>query len=189
MDRKTHQGKLSRPFWRAGSSARLNSMWTKVVHAWWLWEVAAAIVLIVATIALIVVLKTADQQQQRPWLVGNTQLTLNTVIAIVSIIMRASLLVMVGGALNQSPWNEFAQRKQSNQKQQVGHPLKDLDLFGEAANGSWGSLKLLCRTKFRYGPYHSIVRYASFCNIEAEDGVAEINARKEDTAKKCAYFR
>ena len=140
-----------------------------ISNQWWTWEIAAACVSIGATIALIVILKNADQQQQRPWNIGNTQLTLNTVIAIISIIIRASLLVMVAGALNQSPWNWFA-RKQNGYKQQPsrsllkpwtwfksnfeqeepGRPLKDLDTFGEAANSSWASLKLLYRTRFRY---------------------------------------
>ena len=113
---------------------------------WWVWEIVAAIISMSAAIALIVILRDADQQQQRPWFIGNTQLTLNTTIAIISTILRTTLLVMVSGALNQGTWNWFA-REQN--KVHPGRPLKDLNIFGGAANSTLASLKLLYRTRLR----------------------------------------
>lgn len=144
----------------------------KLFRCWWAWEVSAAVLSIGATVALVVVLAKSDGQQQQSWRIANTQLTLNTVVAIISTVIRASLLVTVAGALNQSPWNWFANRRHNNSSHPrrkrrtgdilspqpasdradggMGRPLEDMDIFGEAAFSSWGSLKLLYRTKLRY---------------------------------------
>lgn len=149
MDQQRYRKLLPTLPWHVGPLSRLKRGCNSVIYTWWAWEYAGAIVSIAATIALVVVLREADQQQQRPWMIGSTQLTLNTVVAIISTVIRASLLVMTAGALNQGLWNWFA-RKSSDREQRPGQPLKDLELFGEAASSSWASLKLLYRTKFRY---------------------------------------
>ena len=170
MEQLNRQRSLPKLPRHIGILSQINGGCTKIFNQWWAWEIATACVSIAATIILCVILKNADQQQQRPWAIGNTQLTLNTVIAIDSVIIRASLLTMVAGALNQSPWNWFSKHQtgdqqyyerllnswtwfqvnQDNREQkQAGRPLKDLDIFGEAANSSWASLKLLYRTRFR----------------------------------------
>ena len=148
MDKESGQKVLPILPQDAGRSSKLKRTCIGLLYEWWMWEFLAMVVSIGAIIALIVVLKDADQQQQQPWMIGNTQLTLNTVISIISTIIRASLLVMVSGALNQSPWNWFAQREHGHNNWS-GQPLKDLDTFGGAANSSLASLKLLYRTKFR----------------------------------------
>ena len=93
-----------------GFFAKLERKWRNVFLRWWACEIVAALVSFSATIALIVVLKGADQQQQKPWQIGSTQITLNTVIVIPSTVLRTSLLVMVSGALDQSSWNWFAEK-------------------------------------------------------------------------------
>lgn len=143
--------------------------WAGLIFKWWVCEIGASIISIGGSITLLVVLKNADQGPQRPWIIGNTQLTLNTVVAIVSTVIRASLIVMISGALNQSSWNWFAKkqrtdhqqlderpkrenwytRNEKNREMEFGRPLDDLDTFGEAASSSLACLKLLCRTKFK----------------------------------------
>jgi hypothetical protein len=62
------------------------------VHQRWAWEPNAATVSVAAMGALIVVLAEADPQQQQTWAVGNTQLTLNTIVVAIGTVMRSSLL-------------------------------------------------------------------------------------------------
>jgi len=90
----------------------------------------------------------ADGRQQQTWTIGNAQLTLNTIVVAISTVMRSSLLLVVGGALNQSAWNWFAARTSGAEPE--GRPLEDLETFSEAAANSWNSVKLLYRTKGRY---------------------------------------
>lgn len=148
MDQQRYRKLLPTLPRHVGPISRLKRTCKNIIYTWWAWEYAGALVSIGATIFLVVVLREADQQQQRPWMIGRTQLTLNTVVAIISTVIRASLLVMTAGALNQASWNWFA-REPQNREQRPGRPLKDLELFGEAASSSWASLKLLYQTKFR----------------------------------------
>lgn len=132
--------------------ARLKA-WTaqrgrRLVHGWWAWELIAASISILAMVTLIVVLVEADQHQQQSWAVGNTQLTLNTIVAAIGTVIRSSLLLAVAGALNQSAWNWFSSRTGAVENE--GRPLEDLETFSEAAANSLNCLKLLWRTKGRY---------------------------------------
>lgn len=120
----------------------------RLARYWWAWEFLAAAISIIATIALIIVLREADGRAQRSFQIGGAQLTLNTVVAAISTIIRSSLMVAVAGALSQSSWNWFSSPKQGSLAQSA-NPLKDLDTFGDASLNSWSSLKLLWRTKFR----------------------------------------
>lgn len=119
------------------------------VRFWWAWELIAATVSAVAMVALVALLAKADQHQQQTWGVGNTQLTLNTIVAAIGTIIRSSLLLVVAGALNQSAWNWFASRTGGVEAE--GRPLEDFETFSEAAANLLNSLKLLWRTKGRYG--------------------------------------
>ena len=119
----------------------------KLVYRWWAWELIAATVSVAAMVALIVVLANADHREQQLWSVGNTQLTLNTIVVAIGTVIRSSLLLTVAGALNQSAWNWFASK--TNRTDTDGQPLKDLETFSEAAANSWNCVKLLWRTKGR----------------------------------------
>ena len=120
--------------------------WCKgLVRWWWAWEVLATAISITATISLIIVLSQADGRLQKSWTFGAAQLTINTIVALLSTVIRAALLGAVTGALNQSLWNRFSPSKGGASG--PARPLKDLDTFGGAATDAWGSLKLLWRTK------------------------------------------
>jgi Protein of unknown function (DUF3176) len=118
------------------------------VRGWWAWELISAIVCVVATVALIVPLARTDGSQQQSWEIGRTQLSLNALVAVISTVIRASLLLIVAGALNQSVWNWFATPLRRRHHEE-GRQLKDLETFGEAAANSWNSVKLLYRTRGR----------------------------------------
>jgi len=116
-----------------------------IMRGWWAWELIAATVSILAMAGLLAVLLYVDRHKQRVWNVGGTQLTVNTIIAAIGTIMRSSLLLVVAGALNQSAWNWFVCKRKD--KEFEGQPLKDFEIFSEAAANSWNSMKLLWRTK------------------------------------------
>ena len=125
-------------------------LWCKgLVRYWWAWELLAAALSIVATIVLIVILRINDGQPQQSFSFGAAQFSLNALIAAISTVVRASLLVATAGALNQSSWNWFLSPPRSN-RSPPSKPLKDLDTFGDAASDSLASIKLLFRTKGRY---------------------------------------
>ncbi|MCJ1323095.1 hypothetical protein MMC15_008447 [Xylographa vitiligo] len=128
--------------------ARPRRGWRRWLRGWWIWESAAAGVSLTATVVLIALLAQADRRQQQAWAVGSTQLTLNTLVAAVATVIRTSLLLVVAGALNQSAWNWFAEKKKG--KDSSGQPLEDLEIFSEAAANSWNSIRLLFRTNGRY---------------------------------------
>ena len=130
--------------WHAHLFSKLGRLCKRLVRWWWTWELLASALSIAATIALIVVLWQADGNAQQSWMIGSTQLTLNTIVAAISTVIRAALLVAVAGALNQSLWNMFSSKKGTSGP---ARPLEDLDIFGGAASDSWGSLRLLWRTK------------------------------------------
>ena len=126
----------------------VQRFYQRYVSGWWAWELLSAAVSVLAMIGLFALLLQADKRQQESWTIGNTQLTLNTLVAVISTIMRSSLLLSVAGSLNQSAWNWFAAKnKGMNLK---GKPLKDLEVFSDAAANSLNSMKLLYRTKGRF---------------------------------------
>ena len=127
--------------------ARSKLRLKRLTRYWWSWELLAASLSDIATMTLLVILGKADGQAQHSFQIANAELTLNTIVAAISTIIRTSLLVSVAGALNQSMWNWFSRSQRDGQRR--GMPLDDLNTFGDAANDSWSSLRLLWRTKFK----------------------------------------
>ena len=126
--------------------SKLKQGCKSLVRYWWAWEILAAVLSIISTIVLIVVLARNDGHPVQSLFLGGAQVTLNTIVAAISTIIRASLMVTVAGALNQSAWNWFS-FPASMEGRPSGRPLKDLDTFGYAAFDSWSSLKLLFKTR------------------------------------------
>jgi hypothetical protein len=101
--------------------------------AWWL-ELLALIAGIGAFIAIAVILTTYNGQQQPDWKWG---LNLNTVIAILSTLLRSSMLVVVGEAISQLKWSWY----------QKPQPLRNLQQFDAASRGPWGAMLLPFTTR------------------------------------------
>ena len=146
--RSLSQKKLPIPPRRARLQVWIVHCSRRILHGWWAWELIAASASVLPMVAVIVVLAEANQHPQQNWVIGNTQLTINAIIAALGTMARSSLLVAVAGALNQSAWNWFSSKTGIVETQ--GHPLKDLETFSEAAANSWNCVKLLWRTKGRY---------------------------------------
>ncbi|KAI1362186.1 hypothetical protein F5Y08DRAFT_312941, partial [Xylaria arbuscula] len=138
-------------------ASRIKRACQRPVKYWWAWEFLTAGLSIVAAVVLVVVLSRSDQQPQYNFVVGSTSFSLNAFVAAISTVLRTSLLATVAGPLNQSAWNRFVPTKFSKRRDdsdpdswvQPGRRLEDLDTFGNAANDSCSSFKVLWRTKGR----------------------------------------
>lgn len=115
--------------WRAGFE-RLYSSW---VDNWWLWELLSWVIsaLCMGTIALILLLS-----DNRP--VGSNDVTLNSIISVLSGVAKAALLLPTAEALGQLKWSWFWRDTKK---------VEDFEAFDSASRGPWGSLMLLLKTK------------------------------------------
>ncbi|KAI0021115.1 hypothetical protein F4780DRAFT_739178 [Xylariomycetidae sp. FL0641] len=99
----------------------------------WLWEILACMLSLVSIVAVIVVLLYEDGKplDQWPWSVGPT-----AVVAFISTIAKASMLMAVTEVLGQLKWQHF-----------YGQPnrLLDLQRFDDAGRSPYGALQLLAR--------------------------------------------
>ena len=76
---------------------------------------------------------------------GAAQLTIETIVAFLSTVIRAALRIGVTGALSRILLNRFSPSKGGVSR--PARPPNDLDTFRSAATDLRGSLKLLWRTK------------------------------------------
>ncbi|KAF2010318.1 hypothetical protein BU24DRAFT_427444 [Aaosphaeria arxii CBS 175.79] len=111
------------------------TLYSKWIQDWWLAEIASLVLGIVAVISICVVLLDY-QDKPAPALnaVLGVGITLNTIIAILSTVGRASLLYPVVQCMSQQKWAWFSSRPR---------PLTDLETFDQGAQGALGSLLLL----------------------------------------------
>jgi hypothetical protein len=106
----------------------------QILISWWpevIWCIFTAGLLI----ALAALLKAYDKQPAPQWYVS-----LNTVVAAIATICRASMVIPISEGLSQLKWNAFARSQR---------PLIDLQTFDQASRGPFGSLMLLLKTRGR----------------------------------------
>ncbi|KAI9725124.1 MAG: hypothetical protein M1828_003466 [Chrysothrix sp. TS-e1954] len=107
-----------------------------IVKEWWL-EILAC-VLIIAVIAAVVV--TIRLQQDRPLYHWPYDLSINSIISIYSVVVKAAILLIVSEGLSQLKWVWYT----------CARPLKDLEDFDKASRGEiWGSLLLIWRLRLK----------------------------------------
>ena len=114
-----------------------------VPRTWWDFEVASISISFLTFVALVIVLQQYDGQPQIAW--PYNQLTLNGLVALLSTITRATLMIPIASAISQSKWTWFTPKKSG-----IGRPLDDLELIDSASRGAMGSLQLLWRMKGRH---------------------------------------
>jgi hypothetical protein len=121
-----------------GSRRLIPSLASEV--KWWLPELTASCISLSCLIALIIVLAQYNGQA----VAGLTMpagLTLNGIVAALSTLNRASLMVPVGACLSQEAWLWF-----SPEHDKKSQRLRDLNISDAASRGSWGSIVLLCKS-------------------------------------------
>jgi len=114
------------------SDNKSKATWHDKCNRWWLLELLSIILAIASLAAMAGVMATSDNKGQMKYIYS--QFTLNSVIASLTSLLRAVMMVAVATALSQQKWNWFSQRARL---------VKDLQLFDDASRGPWGSLKLV----------------------------------------------
>jgi hypothetical protein len=98
----------------------------------WLWEILSAVVAICLIIAIAVLLASYDKRPVPNW---GAYLNFNALLALLSTILRAMLVVIITQIICQKKW-EWYRRDQSR-------PLSDLQVFDSGSRGSFGALLLI----------------------------------------------
>lgn len=118
---------------------RLRSL----AHKFWLLEAFASVLSLALFAAIIGVLAWYDKSEYGSPSNGQQNLskrpTIFPVLAILSVIMRATMLLPVATAIGQLKWGWF----------RTGRRLLDMERFDEAAHGVLGSMKLMWTLKFK----------------------------------------
>ena len=111
-------------------------------------EILATLLSTVTLISIIVVLHRYEHRALQD-LDLPSGLTLNGLIALLSTILRVTLMVPVGSALSQELWLWLRQRsRDSNPRRE----LQDLEISDAASRGAWESLLFLIHTRRRHVP-------------------------------------
>ena len=109
---------------------------------WWLAEILALLVSVLAFAMLIVILAHYNGQRQEEW--PYNHFTVNSLVVLLTSLSRVALLLPVASCLAQAKWLYF-----SSGRGGVMHAkrLSGLDEFDDASRGISGSLTLLFKTK------------------------------------------
>jgi hypothetical protein len=111
---------------------------------WWLFEVFAATISVLAMLTLIGVLHVYNGRVVQRLHLG---ITLNGLVAALSTICRTALMIPVTAGISQAKWHWFSPKAG---KRNPEARLRDLETFDSASRGTWGSLKLLWTLRARY---------------------------------------
>ncbi|TKX25159.1 hypothetical protein C1H76_2389 [Elsinoe australis] len=110
---------------------------------WWLWETLACFLASSCLIAIIALLILAHGDPVADWEFGS--FTLNSIVALLSTIMRVALMVPIAGAIGQQKWLWFQTRQTRQPGRASSNPLEDIELIDSASRGPWGGLVFLTR--------------------------------------------
>jgi hypothetical protein len=120
---------IEQKLWRYNSSRNVIKRWLLEIISWWISALC---------MGAIIGLSVHYRDGRIPNWPGN--LTLNALIAILSKVSGAALLLPVSEALGQLKWSWF---------QDDSKKMWDFEIFDNASRGPWGSILLLIRTKGR----------------------------------------
>jgi Protein of unknown function (DUF3176) len=153
-----------------------NSGRFELLRIWWLEFLCC--VLFVGALAAVVI--TIYPYEGRPLPQWPYRLTINSLISVYMVILKAAMLLVAAEGLSQLKWTWFGKH----------HPLRDLLSFDNASRGPWGSLTLMWRLRGRQfvsrcgafitvaaliiDPFAQQVISTYDCNLVAESGRATI---------------
>lgn len=112
------------------------------VLRYWTWELASLVTTVGLFAGIVTVLLKYDGQELPEW---PYSININTLIALMSTVLRASMVFVVAEVIGQSKWAWFTDKPR---------PLQQLQSFDDASRGVWGSFSLigLLRFGFRGSP-------------------------------------
>ncbi|KAI1479554.1 hypothetical protein F4774DRAFT_425710 [Daldinia eschscholtzii] len=116
------------------TATRLNTF----LNTWrsWKWEILSCLLVLASPLALLATLYPYDGRPLPQW---PLQISVNTLLSIYSMILKASLGFVVASCIGQLQWTWFSE----------GRPIYDLVRYDNARQGSWGSLQLLWAQRMR----------------------------------------
>ena len=118
-----------------------RSRYEKYVVDGWLTELLAVLIGSVSIVGLSILLnRYHGKPAPRSYTICGVDITLNTVVSILSTIGRVSLLLAVSECISQLKWSWYLSKHR---------PLKDIDTFDQASRGAWGGLQLLWKVNIR----------------------------------------
>ncbi|KAI9776888.1 MAG: hypothetical protein M1839_009336 [Geoglossum umbratile] len=100
----------------------------------WNWEISSLLVAIALLISIFATLAKYNGEKQPAW---RYDINLNSLIAVLSTVLRAMVVVIVTEVISQLKWAWY----------QLPRRLRDLDMFDQASRGPWGSILLLVATR------------------------------------------
>lgn len=121
---------------------------TSAMERWWLWEFSAWFICFAALIGMIGFLIPMDQKPVPNWVLSQSwrgytvgfSVSINSILAIFSTIVKSMILIPVAAAIGQLKWNWYFAD---------GHRLADFSRFDAAGRGPLGSVLLIWRMKGR----------------------------------------
>ncbi|KAF2849956.1 hypothetical protein T440DRAFT_508432 [Plenodomus tracheiphilus IPT5] len=116
---------------------KVNGNRVVLLTTWWT-EIVSLVLAIAALIAIVVMMTEYHNKQQPEW---KYKINLNTLIAILSTLMRACLVVVAEEVISQLKWMLFCKPRS----------LQHLAHFDKASRGPRGSVLLLFRTRTLHG--------------------------------------
>ncbi|KAL9015983.1 MAG: hypothetical protein Q9185_006643 [Variospora sp. 1 TL-2023] len=122
-------------------SNRPRSTFADVWRKWWGLELTSLLLGVVSIVALYALLKNREgKPAPTNSVVAGVNITLNTVVAILATIGKATLLLAVSECISQLKWTWYLNKHRR---------LEDLDVFDGASRGAWGGLELLWKINIR----------------------------------------
>ena len=129
-------------FARDDATDHKEGMRRRKVFQCWLPELFASLLSVASFVSLIAVLRHYQGRGIHDLHLPSS-LTLNGLVAILSTLIRVSLMVPIGSAISQEVWL-WLSKPQNNRGQ-----LQNLEFSDAASRGSWGSLIFLVRARTR----------------------------------------
>lgn len=106
------------------------------IRTWWS-ELLSCVLFIGALVAIVVTVLPYTDEPLPQWRYG---LSINTLVAIYAVILKAAVMFVVAEGISQLKWAWYHQHR----------PLKDLLTFDDASRGPWGALVLIWRLRGRH---------------------------------------
>lgn len=116
---------------KAASEARAKPSLAQMMMRWWFWELLACIGSLIGVLAIVVFLIYYDHRPQPHW---PRSITINTIVSLFAVLVKAPLLLTVAACLGQAKWTHFQSKR---------HPLSDWLVYEDASRGPLGCLNLL----------------------------------------------
>lgn len=132
---------------RSQKPAGLLTRWQNLANTYWLYEAMSCFISLFALGALIVVLVTFNGRARPRW---PDFVSINTLIAVVTAILKATLMLPIAEGISELKWQWFAKPR----------ILNDISTYDSASRGPWGSFLFLFSIR-----QHLLASFGAFITI------------------------